>query len=188
MNFSLIYYDVVCYIIALCFFISALVLFLLVWDISGPGVAWFGGDNQVVELGWTIVPTVVVIVLSILNSNYITDGMDDHPDVSIGVVGHQWYWSYDRLGNSFDSIITKDAFVVDKPLQLFEGVAYRFFVTSFDVIHSFALPTLGLKVDAVPGRVNQLFFIPVRLGVFTGYCSELCGAGHAYMPIVVEVL
>nr|ASL24610.1 cytochrome c oxidase subunit 2 [Khawia sinensis] len=188
MNFSLIYYDVVCYTIALCFFISALVVFLLIWNTGGAGVWGFGSDNQVVELGWTIVPTIVVLILSVLNSNYITDGLDDHPDMTIGVVGHQWYWSYDHLTQSFDSIVGKDSFVVDKPLQLFEGIAYRFFVTSYDVIHSFALPTLGLKVDAVPGRVNQLFFIPVRLGVFTGYCSELCGAGHAYMPIVLEVL
>nr|WCL38750.1 cytochrome c oxidase subunit 2 [Caryophyllaeus brachycollis] len=179
MNFSLIYYDVICYVVALCIFISILVLFLLVWNSTGVGVNSFGGDNQTIELGWTIIPTIVVLILSVLNSNYITDGQEDYPDVSIGVIGHQWYWSYDRLSQSFDSIVCKDSFVVDKPLQLYEGTAYRFFVTSYDVIHSFALPTLGLKVDAIPGRVNQLFFIPVRLGIFTGYCSELCGAGHA---------
>lgn len=77
---------------------------------------------------------------------------------------------------------------VDKPLRLFVGVRHRLLVTSADVIHSFAVPGLGLKMDAVPGRVKQVFIRPSHLGVFVGYCSELCGAGHAYMPIVVEVV
>nr|YP_009415157.1 cytochrome c oxidase subunit 2 [Atractolytocestus huronensis]ASL24622.1 cytochrome c oxidase subunit 2 [Atractolytocestus huronensis] len=188
MNISLIYYDVVCYVVALCILISILVLLALAWDILGVGVISFGGDNQVVELCWTIIPTSVVLVLAILNINYISDGLDGLADECVGVVGHQWYWSYGIGSQEFDSISCKDGLIVDKPLRLYLGRAYRFFVTSFDVIHSFALPTLGLKVDAIPGRVNQLFFIPERVGVFTGYCSELCGAGHAYMPVVVEVL
>lgn len=77
---------------------------------------------------------------------------------------------------------------VDKPLRLFYKVPACLLVTSADVIHSFALPSFKLKVDAVPGRINQVSFCPDRLGVFVGYCRELCGAGHAYMPIVVEVV
>nr|YP_009415145.1 cytochrome c oxidase subunit 2 [Breviscolex orientalis]ASL24598.1 cytochrome c oxidase subunit 2 [Breviscolex orientalis] len=189
MNFSLIYYDVACYVVALCIFIVVGVGVILVWGITPLGVVSFGGDSQVVELSWTLVPTVVVLVLSVLNINYITDGLEDLADDCVGVVGHQWYWSYDwGGGNEFDSIVCSDKFVVDKPLRLYDNRAYRFFITSFDVIHSFSLPTLGLKVDAIPGRVNQMLFIPQRVGIFTGYCTELCGVGHAFMPVVVEVL
>lgn len=77
---------------------------------------------------------------------------------------------------------------VDKPLRLKVKVPYHLLVTSADVIHSFALPEFNLKVDGIPGRINQVFFCSDRLGVFVGYCSELCGAGHAYMPIVMEVV
>jgi cytochrome c oxidase subunit 2 len=77
---------------------------------------------------------------------------------------------------------------VDKPLRLRVNTPYHLLVTSADVIHSFALPEYNLKVDGIPGRINQIYFCPERLGVFVGYCRELCGAGHAYMPIVVEVV
>lgn len=77
---------------------------------------------------------------------------------------------------------------VDKPLRLGYNVPTCLYVTSADVIHSFALPSFGLKMDCVPGRINQILFCPDRVGVFVGYCSELCGAGHAYMPVVAEVI
>ena len=89
---------------------------------------------------------------------------------------------------SYDSFMTDFVGGVDKPLRLGVKVPYHLLVSSRDVIHSFSLPEYKLKMDGVPGRVNQIFFCPERLGVFVGYCSELCGAGHAYMPIVVEVV
>lgn len=91
-------------------------------------------------------------------------------------------------GVLYDSVMGCYLNSVDKPLRLVLNVQYSLLVTSADVIHSFAVPDLKLKMDAVPGRVNQVFFCPERLGVFRGYCSELCGAGHAYMPIVIEVV
>lgn len=108
----------------------------------------------------------------------------------IKVVGRQWYWSYDIEGGDgqFDSLILDFVKSVDKPLRLELGQGYRFLVTSSDVLHSFAVTRLGLKVDAIPGRINQAYFMPVKLGVYAGYCRELCGAGHAYMPIVVEIV
>lgn len=77
---------------------------------------------------------------------------------------------------------------VDKPLRLYHNEPVCVFVTSADVIHSFALPSFSLKMDCVPGRINQILFCPDRVGVFVGYCSELCGAGHGHMPIVAEVV
>lgn len=88
----------------------------------------------------------------------------------------------------YDSLMGDFLNSVDKPLRLFSSVPYRFIVTSSDVIHSFVLPAFNIKIDAVPGRINQVSFLSDRVGVFVGYCSELCGAGHAYMPIVVEVV
>jgi cytochrome c oxidase subunit 2 len=77
---------------------------------------------------------------------------------------------------------------VDKPLRFYLDTPHQLLVTSSDVIHSFAIPSFNIKVDAIPGRINQVMICPDRLGVFVGYCSELCGAGHAYMPIVAEVI
>lgn len=77
---------------------------------------------------------------------------------------------------------------VDRPLRIVMGENYRFFVSSSDVIHSFSVPRLQIKMDGIPGRLNELGVLVNRLGVFVGYCRELCGAGHAYMPIVVEVV
>lgn len=78
--------------------------------------------------------------------------------------------------------------VVDNPMSVVYGYPCRLLITSSDVIHSFSVPDLGIKLDAIPGRVNQFSFTPDRLGSFVGYCSEICGTGHSYMPIVVEVI
>lgn len=88
----------------------------------------------------------------------------------------------------YDSLMTDFLKVVDKPIQARYGVPCTFLVTSSDVIHSFSIPVLGLKIDAIPGRVNQATLFTDRLGIFVGYCTELCGAGHAYMPVVLEII
>nr|QXU59690.1 cytochrome c oxidase subunit 2 [Duthiersia expansa] len=188
MNFSLLYYDIVCYVVALCSFIVVFVFVMLFWNSINGGSVNFGSENQAVELIWTIVPTFIVLVLCSLNVNFITAGLDSLAQESIKVVGRQWYWTYDLLGGSFDSFVCKDGFQVDKPLRVHYSMPYRFLVTSEDVIHSFAVPSLQIKIDAIPGRINALSFVPNRYGVFVGYCSELCGAGHGYMPIVIEVV
>nr|ANF28269.1 cytochrome c oxidase subunit 2 [Schyzocotyle acheilognathi] len=188
MNFSLLYYDIICFVVALCVFIVVFVFFMLYWDVTGGGTVNFGSDNQSIELIWTVIPTVVVLILCALNVNFLTGGLDNLSDNTICVVGRQWYWSYDYAEGSYDSYPCKDGFHVDKPIRLEYGKAYRFLITSSDVIHSFAVPSLGLKMDAIPGRLNQLLYLPDRYGIFVGYCSELCGAGHSYMPIVIEVV
>nr|ANW83213.1 cytochrome c oxidase subunit 2 [Testudotaenia sp. WL-2016] len=188
MNFSLMYYDMVCYIIAVCIFILFFVYFMLIWGSVSNGSINFGSDNQTVELLWTVVPTFIVLVLCSLNVNFITSGLDSLSEQTVKVVGHQWYWSYDYSDGSYDSYMCKDGFQVDKPLRLVYGVPYHFIVTSADVIHSFSVPSLNIKMDAIPGRLNHLFFCPSYFGVFVGYCTELCGAGHSYMPVVVEVV
>nr|UFQ89020.1 cytochrome c oxidase subunit II [Acanthobothrium sp. MZUSP 8034] len=188
MNFSIIYYDMVCYIIAVCIFIVCFVYFMIIWSSVSGGTVSLGADSQTVELIWTVIPTIIVLVLCSLNVNFITSGLDCFSEKTIKVIGHQWYWSYDTSEGSYDSFMCKDGFQVDKPLRLIHGVPYHLVITSADVIHSFSLPGLNIKMDAIPGRLNHLFFCPDIYGVFTGYCTELCGAGHSYMPVVVEVV
>nr|AWD28289.1 cytochrome c oxidase subunit 2 [Echinococcus granulosus] len=189
MNLSLLYYDIVCYIVAVCVFIVCFVYVLLCWNVVfGVGTVNFGSENQIIELVWTVIPTVVVLVLCALNVNFISSDLDCFSSETIKVVGHQWYWTYEYFGGSYDSFPIGDYFVVDKPLRMVYGVPYHLVVTSSDVIHSFFVPSLNLKMDAVPGRLNHLFFCPSQHGSFVGYCAELCGVNHSVMPIVVEVV
>lgn len=161
---------------------------MLYWSIFRGGSIKLGSDKQYIELIWTIIPTVIVLMLCGLNVKYLTSTSESFVERTINVVGRQWYWSYDYMSGSYDSYVCKDGFQVDKPIRLIYGVPYRFLITSSDVIHSFAVPRLGLKMDAIPGRLKQLIYLPDRYGIFTGYCRELCGVGHSYMPIVLEVV
>nr|YP_001218753.1 cytochrome c oxidase subunit II [Echinococcus shiquicus]BAF56507.1 cytochrome oxidase subunit 2 [Echinococcus shiquicus] len=189
MNLSLLYYDIVCYIVAVCVFIICFVYVMLCWNVVvGSGTVNFGGESQAIELVWTIIPTVIVLVLCSLNVNFITSDLDCFSSETIKVVGHQWYWTYEYPGGSYDSFPVGDCFMVDKPLRMVYGLPYHLIVTSGDVIHSFSVPSLNLKMDAIPGRLNHLFFCPSQHGSFVGYCAELCGVNHGVMPIVVEVI
>lgn len=137
-----------------------------------------------------MVPTLLVGWLCFLKLQCL--GCEAYRSVEgvVKVIGRQWYWSYEIRGQerSYDSFMLDFINRVDKPLRLGFNLPVCLLVTSSDVIHSFSLPSFNLKMDAVPGRINQVFFCPDRVGVFVGYCRELCGAGHAYMPIVVEVV
>ena len=127
------------------------------------------------------------------------------PTVTIKVVGHQWYWSYeysDYINVSGESIEFDSYMIPDSDLELGQfrlldvdnkvviptDTHIRLIVTGADVIHSFAVPSLGLKIDAVPGRLNQTSFIALRPGVFRGQCSEICGVYHGFMPIAVKAV
>lgn len=137
---------------------------------------------------WTILPTVVVLVLCTLKVKFITGDLSCLSKNTVKIVGHQWYWSYEYNGEGYDSFPTSDKFLVDKPLRVLYGEPYYLIVTSADVIHSFHVPSLKLKMDAIPGRLNHLFYYPQYYGVFVGYCAELCGVNHGVMPIVIEVV
>ena len=122
------------------------------------------------------------------------------PAVTVKTIGHQWYWRYeytDFLRLEFDSYIIPTEDLEDGQFRLLEvdhrvvlpiGVEIRFLVTSADVIHAWTIPALGVKVDAVPGRLNQLGFTVNRPGVFYGQCSEICGSNHSFIPISIEVV
>nr|QCP68154.1 cytochrome c oxidase subunit 2 [Fimbriaria fasciolaris] len=188
MNLYLLYYDIVCYIFAVCVFIVCFVYCMLLWNVRSKGSISFESENQVVELIWTVVPTLIVLMLCALNVNFITNNLDTFCEETVKIIGHQWYWSYETSEGEYDSFVTSDGFLVDKPLRLIYGVPYHLIVTSADVIHSFHVPSLNVKMDAIPGRLNHLFFSAESHGVFLGYCAELCGVNHSVMPIVVEVV
>lgn len=147
-------------------------------------------ESKLVEFAWTVVPTVAVSILCFFNLLCVGDepvfGVVD----VVKAIGCQWYWSYEIEGveDSYDSVMSDFIDSVDKPLRVSHGVPHILIVTASDVIHSLALPSFKLKLDAIPGRINQTIFYPDRMGIFVGYCRELCGAGHAFMPMVVEVI
>nr|AYH51422.1 cytochrome c oxidase subunit II [Tylodelphys immer] len=198
MLFSSNYYDLLIYIYYLSFVIPCWVVIMVCSQVIYSGykmVVKLSNENYWVELCWTFIPYALVAILCYLNFQFIGEG-EGLFDVSykaqvVKVVGHQWYWSYEDWffdGAFYDSIITDFVGSVDKPLRVAYGQPCKFVVTSLDVIHSFAIPDFSIKLDAIPGRLTSQLLLPDRCGVFVGYCSELCGAGHAYMPIVMEIV
>nr|YP_004581286.1 cytochrome c oxidase subunit II [Polycyathus sp. MFL-2011]AEG79871.1 cytochrome c oxidase subunit II [Polycyathus sp. MFL-2011] len=158
-------------------------------------------DGTFLEIIWTIIPAVILVFIALpsLKLLYLMDEVVS-PALTVKVIGHQWYWSYEysdyeeeTLG--FDSYMVPSSDLtlggsrlleVDNKLVLPILTHTRFLVTGADVLHSFAVPSLGLKIDAVPGRLNQTGVFIKRPGIFFGQCSEICGANHSFMPIVIK--
>jgi cytochrome c oxidase subunit 2 len=151
-------------------------------------------EGQEIETIWTILPALMLVFIAIpsLKALYLIEDTKT-PSVSIKVIGHQWYWSYENTGMNKSEI---DMFMENSNLirllktrdllNLPRNTAIRCLVSSADVIHSWAIPTMGVKVDALPGRLNQVFLLSKRIGVFTGQCSEICGVNHSFMPIITK--
>ena len=158
-------------------------------------------EGQEIETIWTIIPAVILVFLALpsLRLLYLLDEVGDC-SLTLKRIGHQWYWSYeysDFLSIEFDSYMLPTEDLADGDFRLLEvdhrvvlptETDIRVLVTSADVIHSWTVPSLGVKADAIPGRLNQLRFFIKRPGIFYGQCSEICGANHSFMPIVVEAI
>nr|WMV00430.1 cytochrome oxidase subunit II [Maoricicada phaeoptera] len=156
-------------------------------------------EGQLIEFIWTLLPamTLIFIALPSLRLLYMLDEINN-PLLTLKVIGHQWYWSYeysDFFDVEFDSYMkstidmSKNEFRlldVDNRVILPFNIQIRLLISSFDVIHSWAMPSMSLKVDAVPGRLNQMGMLISRPGISYGQCSEICGANHSFMPIVIE--
>nr|WSP02088.1 cytochrome c oxidase subunit II [Ortmanniana ligamentina] len=157
-------------------------------------------EAQSLEAAWTMIPGLLLLVLAIPSVRllYLLDEVGG-PVVSMKAVGHQWYWTYE-FGDS-DNLVSFDSYMmssddmsgggyrlleVDNRCVLPYGVDSRVLVSSADVIHAWALPSVGVKVDAVPGRINQLGVHLMSSGVMYGQCSEICGVNHSFMPIGLE--
>lgn len=158
-------------------------------------------EGQEIETIWTIIPAIILIFLALpsLRLLYLLDEIGDCR-LTIKTIGHQWYWSYeysDFLDIEFDAYIlpTDELNIgdfrlleVDHRVVLPIDTDIRTLITSADVIHSWAVPSLGIKADAIPGRLNQVGFFIKYPGIFFGQCSEICGANHSFIPIVVEAV
>lgn len=159
-----------------------------------------------IEIAWTIAPSLVLVLIALPSFAllYSIDEVID-PSVTLKAIGHQWYWSYeysdynqsDEPAVAFDSYMIPDDDLQPGMLRLLEvdnrvvipvNTHIRMIITAADVLHSWAVPSLGVKCDAIPGRLNQVALFVKREGIFYGQCSELCGANHAFMPIVVEAV
>nr|YP_009488046.1 cytochrome c oxidase subunit II [Anopheles kompi]AWB99735.1 cytochrome c oxidase subunit 2 [Anopheles kompi] len=155
--------------------------------------------GQTIEIIWTVLPAIILMFIAFpsLRLLYLMDEINT-PSITLKSIGHQWYWSYeysDFLNLEFDSymIPTNELETngfrlldVDNRIVLPMNNQIRILVTATDVLHSWTIPSLGVKVDATPGRLNQINFLINRPGLFYGQCSEICGANHSFMPIVVE--
>nr|QNV11944.1 cytochrome c oxidase subunit II [Polyphemus pediculus] len=179
--------------------ITTLVTYFMVSLLVNTFVNRYLLDGQMIEIIWTVLPAVILIILALpsLRLLYLIDEVSE-PSLTLKTVGHQWYWSYeysDFLSVEFDSYMVptnsleEDSFrllEVDNRVVLPYLTQVRLLVSAADVIHSWTVPALGIKADAIPGRLNQLNLLFNRPGVFYGQCSEICGANHSFMPISVE--
>ncbi len=200
-------HDNIMYYLVLVLFSVGWVLFSVIRyfiENKSPIAHKYLNHGTLIELIWTITPAIILILIAFPSFKllYLMDEVND-PSMTITVEGHQWYWSYqypDFLDSS-DEIIEFDSYIVpesdleegglrmlevDNRVIVPEETHIRFVITSGDVIHSFAIPSLGIKCDAYPGRLNQVSTYINREGVYYGQCSEICGILHSSMPIVIQ--
>ncbi len=156
--------------------------------------------NTLVEVIWTVVPIIILVVIAIPSFRLLYFQRDiPEADMTVKAVGYQWYWGYeypDHGDFAFDSLMLSDEergaqprlLATDTAMVVPVDTTVRVVVTAADVLHAFAMPAFGLKIDAVPGRLNETWFRAEKTGTFYGQCSELCGIRHAFMPIRIEVV
>nr|UJY96902.1 cytochrome c oxidase subunit II [Potamometra zhengi] len=158
-------------------------------------------ENQMIEIIWTVIPAMILLLIALpsLRILYMMDEIKN-PTVTIKAIGHQWYWSYeysDFKNTEFESYMKPSNEIMENEFRLLEtdnrivlpmNNQIRILVTATDVLHSWTIPCLGIKIDAIPGRLNQGSIFINRPGVMYGQCSEICGANHSFMPITIEAV
>lgn len=199
-------FDLHLLLFVLMFAVCALVMILLLYVIvrfraSRHPVPSRRTHNTVLEVTWTVVPLLVLVTIAVPSFRalyYIDRGAD--ADMTVKAVGHQWYWEYqypDHGNLTFSSIPIPDEELkpgqprllqVDNPLVLPVGAKVRILTTSQDVIHAWAVPAFGIKMDSVPGHLAERWIQATREGTYFGQCSELCGTNHHFMPVMVRVV
>lgn len=194
------------YIVMMLLRILLLITYLFVFIFLTSNTYKRFSENTVLETVWSILPALLLVFL-VLPSIKVLYLIEDTktPSFTFKIIGHQWYWSYispffinfyfkieDKLltCGELDSLMSRGTprlLKTSSSLVVPSQITSRLLITSSDVIHSFSVPGLGLKVDAVPGRLNQIYTIPIKVGVFYGQCSEICGSNHSFIPINVIV-
>ncbi len=157
--------------------------------------------NTAIEVAWTVVPIIILVMITIPSFRLLYKQMEvPEADLTIKAVGYQWYWGYEYPDYGdivFDSIMLEDdelapgqprLLATDTEVVVPVNKVVRMIITAEDVIHSWAIPSFGVKMDAVPGRLNETWFKATEVGTYYGQCSELCGIRHAFMPITVKVV
>jgi len=197
------FHDFLLWIIfAISIFVLALLLYVIVRfrEKANPNPSKVT-HNTLVEILWTVIPVVILFVIGFFSLPllYATDDTTD-ADLTIKAIGNQWNWTYeypDHGDFSFTALMVQEAdlkegqprlLTADENVVLPVGKKIRVLVTATDVLHSFAVPSLGTKVDAVPGRINETWFLINEPGMYYGQCSELCGKDHAFMPIAIKAV
>jgi cytochrome c oxidase subunit 2 len=191
-------------ITAICLFVLALIVIIVVrFNENRNPVPSRTTHHTLLEVAWTVVPVLILVAISIPSFRLLRVQLITPPaDIVVKVTGYSWYWGYEYPadqggGFKFDSnmVEQKDLkpnqprlLTVDNEMVVPIGKTVKVQVTAADVLHSFAMPSFGIKVDAVPGRLNETWFKADQEGVYYGQCSELCGNGHPYMPITVRVV
>jgi cytochrome c oxidase subunit 2 len=196
-------YDLLCFELIIIVSIILVLLGSILFDSQhhSNSQTTFAHSTEL-EVFWTIVPALLLLTLA-YPSFTLLYALDDLtlPNVTIKVIGHQWYWSYEYLIDQNNELYTFDSYMVnsaeleegefrllevDNRLILPVNKHIRLLITSADVLHSWAVPSFGIKVDACPGRLNQASLLIKRVGTYFGQCSEICGINHGFMPIVVS--
>jgi len=152
--------------------------------------------NTLIEVAWTLIPVLILVGIAVPSFRLLFQELDvPKADLTVKVTGKQWYWSYAYPDNGkfeFDSLLAQDKqprlLGVDNEMVVPVNKVIRVQITGADVIHSFAVPAFGIKIDAIPGRLNETWFKAEKTGMYYGQCSQLCGKDHAFMPISVRVV
>ena len=187
------------YIIVILLLIITFVTYIFLYVSVSPHMDKYTIDSHVLETIWTVIPIVILLFIAFpsLGLLYLIEEVSK-PSLTVKVVGHQWYWEYQYSNSwfnySFDSYMVHEldsaplyyTLDVDNRLVLPTMANILFLITSADVLHSWTVPTLGIKVDAMPGRLNYLTSKSMFSGVYYGQCSEICGSNHSFIPIVLE--
>jgi cytochrome c oxidase subunit 2 len=178
------------------FVLTLLIIVIVKFNARANPVPSRTTHNTLIEVAWTLIPVMILVGIAVPSFRLLFEQLDiPKADLTVKATGKQWYWSYAYPDNGkfeFDSLLAKDKqprlLGVDNEMVVPVNKIVRVQTTGADVIHSFAVPAFGIKIDAIPGRLNETWFKATKTGMFYGQCSELCGKDHAFMPIAVRVV
>ena len=178
------------------FVLALLVIVVVKFNAKANPVPSRTTHNTLIEVAWTLIPVLILVAVAVPSFRLLFLQLDiPKADLTVKATGKQWYWSYSYPDNGkfeFDSLLVQDKkprlLGVDNEMVVPVNKVIRVQTTGADVIHSFAVPAFGIKIDSIPGRLNETWFKATKVGMFYGQCSELCGKDHAFMPIAVRVV
>ena len=178
------------------FVLALLIIVMVKFNAKANPVPSKTTHNTLIEVAWTLIPVLILVGIAVPSFRLLFEELDvPKADLTVKATGKQWYWSYAYPDNGkfeFDSLLAQDKMPrllgVDNEMVVPVNKVIRVQTTGADVIHSFAMPAFGIKIDAIPGRLNETWFKATKTGTFHGQCSELCGKDHAFMPIVIRVV